>query len=134
MARLRTPHCTRAVRAYASTEQMRLNLASDSVTPSACGIAPPDRPVPAPRATTGTCLWKGSPSDQAFLQPFGESSALPALHRAGAPAQVVRMRAGHIPSRNAFQRAVVQPGLAKLQAHQRDAQALRGGVAHQPDV
>jgi hypothetical protein len=33
---------------------MRLNLASASVTPSACGSAPPDKPVPAPRATTGT--------------------------------------------------------------------------------
>jgi hypothetical protein len=31
-----------------------LNLASDKVTPSRCGKAPPDRPVPEPRATTGT--------------------------------------------------------------------------------
>ncbi len=31
-----------------------LNLASDRVTPNLCGIAPPLRPVPAPRATTGT--------------------------------------------------------------------------------
>ncbi len=33
---------------------MRLNRASDSSTPSACGSAPPESPVPAPRATTGT--------------------------------------------------------------------------------
>jgi hypothetical protein len=32
-----------------------LNFASDSVTPSRCGrSAPPDSPVPAPRATIGT--------------------------------------------------------------------------------
>jgi hypothetical protein len=34
MARLRTPHCTVAVRASGSSLTMRLNLASDSVTPS----------------------------------------------------------------------------------------------------
>ncbi len=34
--------------------RIRLNLASESTTPSRCGIAPPDSPVPAPRATTGT--------------------------------------------------------------------------------
>ncbi len=33
---------------------MRLNLARLSVTPSAFGSAPPESPVPAPRATTGT--------------------------------------------------------------------------------
>jgi len=33
---------------------MLLNLASDNVTPNTLGMAPPDRPVPAPRATTGT--------------------------------------------------------------------------------
>ena len=46
-------HAT-AVRAAGSTRTMRLNFASDSVTPWPCGSAPPDRPVPAPRATTGT--------------------------------------------------------------------------------
>ena len=34
--------------------QRMLNFAKESVTPSACGIAPPLSPVPAPRATTGT--------------------------------------------------------------------------------
>ena len=52
---MRTPGCTVAVRASASTFRMRLNFASDSRTPAACGSALPDRPVPAPRATTGTC-------------------------------------------------------------------------------
>ena len=51
---VRTPHCTTAVRLTGSIRRMLLNLASDIVTPSALGMAPPDRPVPAPRATTGT--------------------------------------------------------------------------------
>ncbi len=34
--------------------RIRLNFAIDNVTPRRCGSAPPDRPVPAPRATTGT--------------------------------------------------------------------------------
>ena len=54
MARLRTPDCTVAVRARVSILTTLLNFASDSVSPFACGIAPPDSPVPAPRATTGT--------------------------------------------------------------------------------
>src|SRR6185369_1254188 len=33
---------------------IRLNFASDSSTPLLCGSAPPERLVPAPRATTGT--------------------------------------------------------------------------------
>lgn len=33
---------------------MRFRRAVDSTTPSAIGIAPPDRPVPAPRGTMGT--------------------------------------------------------------------------------
>ena len=32
----------------------RYGARSDSVTPWPCGIAPPESPVPAPRATTGT--------------------------------------------------------------------------------
>jgi hypothetical protein len=31
-----------------------LNRVSDKVTPKRCGKAPPDKPVPAPRATIGT--------------------------------------------------------------------------------
>ena len=50
----------RAVRPPGRSSRMRLNLASDSSTPSACGSAPPDRPVPAPRATTGTFSAAGS--------------------------------------------------------------------------
>jgi hypothetical protein len=88
MARLRTPHCTTAVRASLSTFTMRLNLASASVTPSSCGIAPPDRPVPAPRATTGTfSAWQafstaatwasvsGSATSQRHLAVGGEAVA-----------------------------------------------------------
>ena len=44
IARLRTPGCTMAVRASGSIARMRLNLASDSSTPSPCGSAPPDKP------------------------------------------------------------------------------------------
>ena len=40
-----------------STFRIRLKRASDKTTPCACGIAPPDNPVPAPRATTGTPSW-----------------------------------------------------------------------------
>jgi hypothetical protein len=40
-----------------STRKILLKRASDSTTPCACGIAPPDSPVPAPRATTGTPSW-----------------------------------------------------------------------------
>jgi hypothetical protein len=54
IARLRTPHWTTAVRPTGSIFRMLLNLASESVTPTALGIAPPESPVPAPRATTGT--------------------------------------------------------------------------------
>ena len=54
MARFLTPHCTTAVRASRSMATMRLNLARLSVTPSGFGSAPPESPVPAPRATTGT--------------------------------------------------------------------------------
>ena len=42
-----------------STDRIRLNLAMLSNTPSGWGVAPPDKPVPAPRATTGTeCCWQ----------------------------------------------------------------------------
>ena len=38
----------------------RMNFASDSSTPSPGGSAPPERPVPAPRGTTGTpSAWQG---------------------------------------------------------------------------
>ena len=50
MARLRTPGCTRATRLTGSTSRIRLNFARLSSTPSASGRAPPESPVPAPRA------------------------------------------------------------------------------------
>ena len=50
-----------AVRARGSTPSIRLNFASESVTPNAFGSAPPDNPVPAPRATMGTFRpWQAS--------------------------------------------------------------------------
>ena len=48
------PGWTRATRLTVSTSRIRLSFARLSSTPSASGSAPPDRPVPAPRATTGT--------------------------------------------------------------------------------
>ena len=48
-ARAARPPCARARRCA----RMRLNFASDSTMPSGSGSAPPDRLVPAPRATTG---------------------------------------------------------------------------------
>src|SRR5213076_3033672 len=73
-------------------------------------------------------------SGQAPLQPLGESLAFPAVHRAGAPAQVMRVGARHVARRQALERAVLQPRRTQLEAHERDAQPLRGGVAHQADV
>jgi hypothetical protein len=55
MARLRTPGWTTAVREYLSILRIWLNFAVESTTPSAMGMAPPDRPVPAPRGTICTC-------------------------------------------------------------------------------
>ncbi|CFP64908.1 Uncharacterised protein [Bordetella pertussis] len=56
MARLRTPGSTTAVPPAGSMRLIRLSLDSPSSTPCACGMAPPDRPVPAPRATIGTFM------------------------------------------------------------------------------
>ena len=37
---------------------------------------------------------------QTLFQPLGKGAALPAVHHAGAPAQVVGMRAGHVGTKN----------------------------------
>ena len=42
--------------------------------------------------------------------------------------------AGHIQIEQTHQSAVVQPGCAQLQAHWRNAQAARGGIAQQADI
>ena len=91
---------------------MRLNLASDSVTPSACGIAPPDRPVPAPRATTGTpSAWQvlstaatcasvsGSATTSGRCAVGGEAVALVGRGVLGVPDQ--RVRRQHRPAARA---------------------------------
>jgi uncharacterized protein YqgC (DUF456 family) len=64
-ARFVTPGCTRAVRASGSTETMRLNFASEMRTPSASGSAPPESPVPDPRATTGVFVSRAASSTAA---------------------------------------------------------------------
>ena len=54
MSRLVTPGSTTARRSTGSTSSTRFNRATLMTTPSATGSAPPERPVPAPRATNGT--------------------------------------------------------------------------------
>ena len=53
-SRLVTPGCTRARRLGTSTSRIRFIRARPMTMPSAIGIAPPESPVPAPRATNGT--------------------------------------------------------------------------------
>jgi len=48
------PMPTVAVAPSASILRILLNFASDKLTPNRCGKAPPESPVPAPRATIGT--------------------------------------------------------------------------------
>ena len=49
-----TPAWTRAERFSASTSSTRRMRAVLTTTPPSTGVAPPERPVPAPRPTTGT--------------------------------------------------------------------------------
>src|SRR5690606_38361394 len=51
---LTTPGSTTASRSVTSMRRIRFIDSRDSTTPPATALAPPDRPVPAPRATTGT--------------------------------------------------------------------------------
>ena len=49
---------------------MRFIRASEITTPSATGSAPPERPVPAPRATNGTpCSWQSRTTAGDLLRP-----------------------------------------------------------------
>ena len=54
MARFLTPGCTRAVKFSRSISRILFNRAKPKIMPCVWGKAPPDKPVPAPRATTGT--------------------------------------------------------------------------------
>jgi len=49
-----TPGCTRAQRLRGSIATTALRRARPRITPLPSGSAPPESPVPAPRATTGT--------------------------------------------------------------------------------
>ena len=53
-SRLMTPGPTQAVRFSTSMSAIRFMRVVTSTTPPTSGTAPADRPVPAPRATTGT--------------------------------------------------------------------------------
>ena len=46
---------------------MRVSRASEMTIPSATGSAPPERPVPAPRATNGIALLVAEPDDRLHL-------------------------------------------------------------------
>ena len=54
MPRLVTPGCTTARRLATSTASTSRIRCKPTTTPSATGSAPPESPVPAPRATNGT--------------------------------------------------------------------------------
>jgi hypothetical protein len=53
-ARFVTPGSTTTRRSSSATDRIRRIRASTISTPSETGSAPPERPVPAPRATHGT--------------------------------------------------------------------------------
>jgi hypothetical protein len=77
MAALRTPGCTTAMRATGSTRTMRMNLASDSSTPSPGGSAPPESPVPAPRGTTGTpSAWQARSTSRTCASVSGSATTI----------------------------------------------------------
>jgi hypothetical protein len=49
-----TPAWTTASRSNGSIAEIQLSRSSARITPPSMALAPPDRPVPAPRAVTGT--------------------------------------------------------------------------------
>jgi hypothetical protein len=49
-----TPACTTANRSNGSIRRISLSRSSAMITPPSMAFAPPDSPVPAPRAVTGT--------------------------------------------------------------------------------
>ena len=122
-----------------SIATMRLNLARLSVTPSGCGSAPPDRPVPAPRATTGTSsrwqiaqhrgdlrLGLGQGDDERLLAVGGEAVAFVGHGVLAPPEQRVRRQG----ARRARRRP--RPGARALGRRRRrggeDGGVGRGGV------
>ena len=76
--RLVTPGSTTARRATGSTSRTRRIRDMTISTPSECGTAPPDRPVPLPRATNGTPC-----SAHARTTPATSSAVLGSTTRAG---------------------------------------------------
>ena len=54
ISRLTTPVWQRAVRSPGLTSRTRFIPAREITTPPSIGVAPPERPVPAPRAVNGT--------------------------------------------------------------------------------
>src|SRR5262245_35492147 len=65
---------------------MRRILASDSSTPSPRGSAPPERPVPAPRATTGTLSsWQARSTSRTSSSEEGSATTIGSCRYAESP-------------------------------------------------
>ena len=68
ISRFVTPGSTVTRRLGMSTSRMRFSRESTISTPSGCGSAPPDSPVPWPRATNGTPCGVAEPHDRLHLR------------------------------------------------------------------
>ena len=74
--RLTRPGCTTARRFGTSTSRMRDIRANEITTPPSTGMAPPERPVPAPRGTSGTpCSAQKRASFATSAVSFGRTTA-----------------------------------------------------------
>src|SRR5690606_20626951 len=74
------------MRATGSTDRIRLNFASDSTIPAPCGMAPPERLVPAPRATTGTSSsWQTRRMSRTCSSVSGSATAIGSCRKAESP-------------------------------------------------
>ena len=80
-ARLVTPGSTMARRLAGSIAMMRRIFEVTISTPSARGSAPPDRPVPEPRATNGTLAVAQAVTTAATCSAVVGSTTRPGEHR-----------------------------------------------------
>ena len=125
MARLRTPGCTTAVRAYGSTRTMRFSRAVEMTTPSCIGSAPPDRPVPAPRGTIGTFSSRQMFEDrQHLLLGVGQRDDHRQLAVGGQAVAFVGTRVFRVGQHAAFGQGGAQGGGDLLPAHGIDGDGL----------
>src|SRR3972149_2431071 len=73
MSRLMTPGSTTAIRLSGSTSRMRFRREVTTTTPPSQGMAPPERPVPAPRAAPGAPRRRGGRPTPPALVAAGDS-------------------------------------------------------------